>query len=209
MAAARRVVDDRIARTVARPLCARRELAAFEIVRSKERCRRGRGHDDDRRGGRVHRRGLHHDRRAAMHERCDDALGGGVLRGGPRLEPTRERPARVADRRQPDAATDRPGIYRVKQIDLNQAPHETWIAYNVPPSEGNLALATSTQIRQQLGADADVDLQEPGEFSWIEGKDDGQDVRNVLLWALVLLLIAEQALAYKMSYHPKPVGAAA
>jgi hypothetical protein len=43
------------------------------------------------------------------------------------------------------------------------------------------------------------------------GTDPGQEVRKYLMYALLILLVAEQAMAYRLSYHPEtlPVEAAA
>ena len=98
--------------------------------------------------------------------------------------------------------TDAPGIYTLKLLDQNQVPLEQWIAYNVPLEESELALVTSEQIRKQIGHDVRVQIQEAGSFRWIAGKDAGQEVREWLLIALVLLMVAEQLLAYRLSYHP-------
>jgi hypothetical protein len=99
--------------------------------------------------------------------------------------------------------TDLPGVYGVKLLDQNQVPHEKWIAYNVPIEEGDLELASTAQIRRQIGDDVLVGVQEPGSFQWLEGKDVGQEVREWLLMLLVGLLVAEQLLAYRLSYHPQ------
>ena len=100
--------------------------------------------------------------------------------------------------------TDLPGLYRVRLLDLNQVPFERWITYNFPADESDLSLATTELIRKQLGDKVRVSIQEPGEFSWIAGRDIGSEVRDALLILLVVLLIAEQAMAYRLSYHHRP-----
>lgn len=105
--------------------------------------------------------------------------------------------------------TDQPGVYRVKLINQNQVSEERWTAYNFPNSESDLHLATTAEIRQQIGDDVRVEIQESGDFHWIAGKDAGQEVREWLLTALVLILAAEAFLAYRFSYHPERAGAAA
>ena len=105
--------------------------------------------------------------------------------------------------------TDSPGIYKIKLLDLNQISVEKWIAYNVPMDEGAVELATTEQIKKQLGDDVVVQIQEPGSFQWIAGKDAGQEIREWLLMALVLILVAEQLLAYRLGYHPRVAGATA
>ena len=105
--------------------------------------------------------------------------------------------------------TDSPGVYVVKLLDHDQIPTEKWIAYNVPMEESELELATDSQIRKQIGDDVSVQIQQPGSFQWIAGKDAGQEVREWLLILIVLFLVAEQMLAFKLSYHPKLAGASA
>lgn len=105
--------------------------------------------------------------------------------------------------------TDLPGIYLVRLMDHNQVPTETPIAYNVPVNEGNLELASTADILSRLGDDARVTIQEPGSVHWIEGRDAGQEIRKLLLYAVIGVLLVEQMLAYRFSYHPKLEGAAA
>ena len=52
-------------------------------------------------------------------------------------------------------------------------------------------------------------IQEYGDLESIQGKPAGQEVRDLILGALVLFLLAEQLLAMKLSYHPKTAGVAA
>ena len=105
--------------------------------------------------------------------------------------------------------TDAPGVYVVRLFDHDQAMTEKWIAYNVPIEESELNLATDSQIRKQIGDEVTVQIQQRGSFQWIAGKDAGQEVREWLLILLVIFLVAEQMLAFKLSYHPKPVGTSA
>jgi uncharacterized membrane protein len=104
--------------------------------------------------------------------------------------------------------TDLPGLYRVRLMDLNQVPFERWITYNFPADESDLSLASTETIRKQLGDKVRVSIQEPGEFSWIAGRDIGSEVRDALLILLAVLLLAEQAMAYRLSYHQKPIASA-
>ncbi|MBM81740.1 MAG: hypothetical protein CMJ78_14265 [Planctomycetaceae bacterium] len=99
--------------------------------------------------------------------------------------------------------TGAPGIYKIKLLDQNQVPLERWIAYNVPVEESELELAATEQIRKQVG-EVRVSIQEPGNFQWIAGRDAGQEIRETLLMLLVILLAAEQLMAYKCSYHSSP-----
>ena len=107
------------------------------------------------------------------------------------------------------ADTDTPGVYRMRLHDHNQTLEERWFAYNMPTEESELKLATTQQILRQVGDDTEIQIQEAGSFQWIAGRDARQDVRSWLLALLVVLLVCEQLLAYKMSYHPDAVGTTA
>lgn len=105
--------------------------------------------------------------------------------------------------------TDMPGVYRVRLLDQNQSAVERWITFNVPTEESDLSLATTELIRRQLGDNLDIQIHEPGEFSWIAGRDAGQEVRFWLLVFLFFILVAEQLLACRLSFHPKAAAAGA
>jgi len=124
---------------------------------------------------------------------------------------TREQKPKSEDDKEPETVTNEPltstfrdteipGIYKVKLLSQDQVPFERWIAYNVPVEESELELAETDQIRKQVG-DVRVEIQEPGSFQWIAGRDTGQEVRETLLILLILLLAIEQLMAYKCSYH--------
>jgi hypothetical protein len=99
--------------------------------------------------------------------------------------------------------TDTPGIYQVRLLDQNQSPTDRWITFNVPVAESELELAPTELIRKQIGDNLDVQIQEPGEFAWIAGRDAGQEVRLWLLIALVVFLVGEQLLGYRLSFHTR------
>ncbi len=99
--------------------------------------------------------------------------------------------------------TDTPGIYQVRLLDQNQSPTDRWITFNVPVAESELELAPTELIRKQIGDNLDVQIQEPGEFAWIAGRDAGQEVRLWLLIALVVFLFGEQLLGYRLSFHTR------
>lgn len=98
-------------------------------------------------------------------------------------------------------STDYPGLYVVKTKAQDLVIVERWITFNVPNDESELELATTEQIRKQLDNNLNVEIQEPGQFAWIEGKDAGQEVRQWLLIMLVVILLAEQIMGYRMSFH--------
>ena len=98
--------------------------------------------------------------------------------------------------------TDDPGIYTVRLMTQSQVSEDRLIAYNVSPREGDLQLATTPDLRKRLGGNTHVTIQEFGQLEWVQGKEAGSEIRQWLLWALLAFLLAEQALAYKLSYHP-------
>lgn len=96
--------------------------------------------------------------------------------------------------------TDQPGIYRVQLTTQDQLPVERWFAYNVPLRESRLEVVPLSELRAKT-ADTGVHIQPTGELQWLEGKAAGQDVRTALLSLLLVLLLSEQAMAYRLSYH--------
>jgi hypothetical protein len=104
--------------------------------------------------------------------------------------------------------TDLPGVYELKLLDHDQIPSERWIAYNAPIAESDLELASNRQIRERIGTEVRVQIQEPGDFQWVQGRNAGQEVRIMLLSLLLVVLLAEQWLAYRASYHPTTSSAA-
>ena len=98
--------------------------------------------------------------------------------------------------------TDEPGVYGVRLIDQAQVTEERLLAYNVPLQESDLELATTAKLRKRLGDNPQVSIHEPGQLDWVQGQEAGAEIRKALLWTLLALLILEQLLAYRLSYHP-------
>ncbi|WP_397571244.1 BatA domain-containing protein [Schlesneria sp. T3-172] len=98
--------------------------------------------------------------------------------------------------------TDQPGVYTVRLLKQSQASEERLIAFNTAPGEGELALATSADLRKRMGNASGATIQEFGRLDWVEGREAGSEIRQWLLWLLGTLFVLEQALAYKLSYHP-------
>ena len=96
--------------------------------------------------------------------------------------------------------TDSPGVYRVRLQQADSVVEDRWIAYNVSTNESQLDLADDNQLRAAVG-DAEIEIQEPGEFGWIQGRDAGHEVRMTLLILLLIALALEQFMAYRLSYH--------
>ena len=107
--------------------------------------------------------------------------------------------------------TDAPGIYRVKLVDAADVNVERWYAYNTGSDEGRLELTGSAAIRQALGPalSEEVRIQEAGSTEWLAGRESDRDVREWILVLLVLVLLAEQLMAYRLTYHSRSRGAPA
>ena len=99
--------------------------------------------------------------------------------------------------------TDLPGIYVVRLTDLEQLPHEELLAYNFPLAESELEIITTAKLRKQIGEDVHCRIQEPGQYQWIQGREAGQELRRLLLMALLIFLSVEQLLAHRLSYVPR------
>jgi len=98
--------------------------------------------------------------------------------------------------------TDDPGIYTVRLMTQSQVSEDRLIAYNVSPQEGELKLATTSDLRKSLADNSRVTIQEYGQLEWVQGQEAGSEIRHALLWLLLFLLIADQAMAYRLSHHP-------
>ncbi len=96
--------------------------------------------------------------------------------------------------------TETPGVYGLRKYLQDQSSRDTLLAYNVPVSESQLALATDEQLKKQLG-DTKFTIQSPGALDWIRRESPGEDVRWWILWGLILIGLAEQTLASRVSYH--------
>jgi len=105
--------------------------------------------------------------------------------------------------------TDRPGIYtliltRHKAADDSGSTRETrMFAYNVPVEESATQLAPSEDIRKAMPTGDGFQLHEFGSETPFEGKEPGQEIRRILLFVIVVLLMGEQLLAYRLSYHTR------
>ena len=97
--------------------------------------------------------------------------------------------------------TDVPGLYVVRRFDNAGQTEETWMAYNVPVEESALELAEDDSLREQIGQDVEINIQSAAALDWIPSESPGHDVRWWLLAGLLSLIVAEQAMAYRVGYH--------
>lgn len=102
--------------------------------------------------------------------------------------------------------TDEPGLYSIAVKRQDSTEELRRYAFNVPEAESHLQLTTSERIQRRLGADVSVQIQEPGDFSWVQGEAATHELHDYVLIAILALLIGEQALALKLGYHPQTAG---
>jgi len=98
--------------------------------------------------------------------------------------------------------TDRPGIYRVKRFNQEGEPNDTWLAMNVSTAESDLELADPGRIEQESDLEH-VSVLAGDAADGLSAADSGRELRWILLGGLIALLIAEQLLSLRMSFHPE------
>ena len=103
-------------------------------------------------------------------------------------------------------STDQPGVYALRAKRQDGSEETRRFAYNVSDAESHLQLAPTDGIRKRLGADAKVQIQEAGDFNWVHGEESTREIHDYVLMALLIILLAEQAMALRLSYHPKVPG---
>ena len=105
--------------------------------------------------------------------------------------------------------TDEPGVYSltVKRQDAGEETRR--YAYNVSDAESRLKLTTSEVIKRRLGPDVKAQIQEVGDFNWVHGEESTREIHDYVLMLLLIILLAEQVMALRLSYHPKTAGARA
>ncbi|RLS51896.1 MAG: VWA domain-containing protein [Planctomycetota bacterium] len=96
--------------------------------------------------------------------------------------------------------TEMPGVYGLRRYLQDQSSRDTLLAFNVPVSESQMTLASDDQLKKQL-TDITYTIQAPGALDWIRRESPGEDVRWWILWGLILIGLAEQTLASRVSYH--------
>ncbi len=100
------------------------------------------------------------------------------------------------------AQAERPGIYRIRRFDSEGTGSDISIALNVPITESALAVADAEQLLQQADL-GHVRVLDADAAQALGGSEAGREVRWVLLGLLIAVLIAEQLLALRLSYHPE------
>jgi len=97
--------------------------------------------------------------------------------------------------------TGDPGIYTIRRFKTDNSEDPELLAFNAPTEESEMALAPTTEMKQRLGSGSRVKIQEFGDFSWIKSRQAGQEIREMLLYFILFVLLCEQLLAMRLSYH--------
>lgn len=96
--------------------------------------------------------------------------------------------------------TDLPGVYEVN-LQTNASERERRLyASNMPVQEGMLAIMEDEALLQELGPETKVEIRDAQSLNWIRHESPGSEVRWLLLVALAVFCLCEQALASRLSY---------
>ena len=98
--------------------------------------------------------------------------------------------------------TDEPGVYVVRLTRQDGSQETSLVACNVPIEESRLAIASDEQLRRQLGETRWIEIRSAEAEDWLRVNALGNELRMPLLVALLGLLVIEQFLSYRFSYHP-------
>jgi hypothetical protein len=96
---------------------------------------------------------------------------------------------------------DRSGFYEVRLARTDNTEETRRYAVNVDPAEGDLRWLDGQQLAARLG-DLKYHYEQAAMFQTAAGDQGGRNLGEIILYALVLLLVGEQILAYSASYHP-------
>ncbi len=95
--------------------------------------------------------------------------------------------------------TEKSGVYELRLTTADGETESLQYAYNVVPSEGNLAFVNQEQMADRLG-EVHYEFHRAGDLA-VGSPELGQNLSQTILYALVFMLLAEQLLAYSASYH--------
>jgi hypothetical protein len=96
------------------------------------------------------------------------------------------------------------GIYEAQLQPLSGTLERRDFAVNAPIGEGDLELTPSTELTRQL-AGVDYEMHDAADMALNSQQLAGFQMGDALLGGLIILLIAEQLLAYLASYHIQPL----
>ena len=106
------------------------------------------------------------------------------------------------------AETNRGGIYEAQLTKADGGTKVLCFALNVDADEGDLQTATAAELAERLEG-VDYKLLQAVDFHLEPHEQAGRNLGDFLLGLLVLMLVAEQILAWSASYHPplrRPTG---
>ncbi len=102
--------------------------------------------------------------------------------------------------------TDASGIYEARLTRSDNSAEIRRYAFNVDPAEGNLAALDKRQLAERLKG-LKYEYEQASMFQWATDETAGYDLSEVVIYALALLLLLEQILAWSASYHPSALRA--
>jgi len=97
---------------------------------------------------------------------------------------------------------DRPGVYRIKRFPVAGETEEIWLALSVPSSESELAAADAAQMQQQPGLEH-VRVLAANTTAGLSASHAGRELRWFLIGMLIAVLVCEQLLSLRLSFHPE------
>lgn len=97
--------------------------------------------------------------------------------------------------------TEKSGIYEARLTTNDGRVEIQQYAYNVVPTEGELAIVDERQLADRLSEVA-YQFHRAGDLAF-GAKEFGQNLSESILYLLVAMLLGEQLLAYSASYHPQ------
>jgi hypothetical protein len=106
------------------------------------------------------------------------------------------------------AETPLSGVYQAQLARVDGEAEQRSFAVNVDPEEGALAALDGPQLAERL-AGVDYSYEQAASFQYDVGESQHGNLWRWVLYAVVILLICEQLLAWSASYHPSTAGAPA
>ncbi|MEX0977789.1 MAG: hypothetical protein WDZ48_02995, partial [Pirellulales bacterium] len=98
--------------------------------------------------------------------------------------------------------TDASGIYQAQLTGSDGAHLVERFAVNVVPDEGDLKKLGATQLAGRLDG-VPYEFHQAGDINYNPQQLAGLNLSTSLLYLLIVMLFAEQVLAYSCSYHPR------
>lgn len=97
---------------------------------------------------------------------------------------------------------DHPGVYRIRRFRPQGPAEEIQLALSVPTTESDLATADASRIEHQGGID-NVRVFQADVAGRLAASDAGREMRWLLFGLLILVLVCEQLLSLRLSFHPE------